>query len=131
MAHAYLSRPEVSFRLESEPEDLSIEGNCSAVDAKTDARTERWIRKQLGNGNEWAWCSVKVTATLGEFEGTAYLGACSYKSEADFVKGGYYDDMCDEALDELDAALSEALDSYDDETLIGELTRRGLKVTIS
>lgn len=128
MGHVYLSRPEVTFTVEAAPEQLAIKGNCSAIDAKTDAKTERWIRKQLNGGNEWAWCVVKVTATLGEFEGTAYLGACSYASREDFTQqgDGYYGDMCDEALTELDEAMSAALDSYTDEVLIGELKRRGV-----
>lgn len=59
----------------------------------------------------WGWCYVKVTASWGytdQFDtesfitGEAYLGECSYKDEQDFRQpGGYFDQMVDEAIDEL------------------------------
>jgi len=51
--------------------------------------------------NDWAWCQVTVRAELEGFEGFAFLGGCSYKSEADFTEGGYYTDLCDEAFEDL------------------------------
>jgi biotin carboxylase len=49
--------------------------------------------------NVWHWCDVEVRATWGELSASEYLGACSYKSEANFVKtSGYYDDMVEAVL---------------------------------
>ena len=59
--------------------------------------------------NEWAWCCAKVTARYGSFEGTDYLGGCSYKSAADFMTpGGYYADMVAAALDDLKLSVKQA-----------------------
>lgn len=85
----------------TEPETEPVRGNASAIDPVTDKETEDWIFSELESGNEWAWCMVRVRATLGAFHANQYLGACSYKSEADFKTGGYFEDMVNEALDDL------------------------------
>lgn len=94
---------EVTYTLTCEPEIMEIEGNVLASDDdEADAEAEAFVRAELESGNEWAWCSVKVTASWNGFEGDAYLGGCSYKSEDDFkTPGGYYDDMKQEALYDL------------------------------
>lgn len=92
---------DVEFTLTCEPEDMDFVGNCSAVDPKTDKKNEDWIRQQLEDGNEWAWCCVKMTAKYKSFEGVDYLGGCSYKSEEDFKKDGYYKDMKQQAYSDL------------------------------
>lgn len=109
-----LTEADVTFTIECEHEEEPIEGNASAIDPETDAETCKWIRDQLDRGNEWAWCSVKVTAklktasTLVELEGADYLGCCSYKSEEDFRQpGGYFDDMKHEALADLQRQIDE------------------------
>ena len=53
--------------------------------------------------NEWAWCTVAVKASFKDGAITAedYLGCCSYEDEADFKAGGYYEDMRQQALKEL------------------------------
>jgi hypothetical protein len=89
----------VCYILEIEPEHIPYKGNCSAVDPETDRKAEEWIRRQLARGNLWAWCCVKVTASLGDQEGVDYLGGCSYKNVDQFIQpGGYWDDMKREAL---------------------------------
>src|SRR5438876_910237 len=93
-----LTEREVEFLLECQPEEASIEGNCSAIDDETDAETEQWIRAGLDRGNEWAWCYVMVRARWNGFEGWDSLGCCSYLSERDFRDGGYYEDMRRAAL---------------------------------
>ncbi len=104
-----LTEADVEFTLECLPEDQTIKGNCSAIDDETDAATEDWIESQLESGNEWAWCCAKVTAKWNGFEGTDYLGGCSYKSEADFRSpGGYFDDMKTQSLEDLNKQVSEA-----------------------
>lgn len=84
---------QVDFTIEAMPEDIPFEGNCSAIDDETDKANEDMIREQLDNGNEWASCTVKVTASYKGLQAEDYLGGCSYKSEADFKKDGYYQDM--------------------------------------
>ncbi len=96
----------VDFTIECLPEDMQIEGNASAIDEDTDNEIAQHIHDELNNGNEWAWCTVKVTATYKGHEGTDYLGGCSYKSENDFKEvGGYYEDMKIAAFNDLIASL--------------------------
>lgn len=84
-------------------EDSSIKGNASAINPETDAKNEAHIIEQLNSGNEWAWCMVKVYAEIDGFKGPAnyYLGHCSYKSRKDFMEDAYYDDMRNQALEDL------------------------------
>lgn len=97
------------IRISHEPEPTVIRGNAMASgDPKVDKETEDWIESQLKAGNEWAWCSVCVRVSWKSFEGTDYLGCCSYESQEDFIKpGGYYTDMVDRALEELNAGITE------------------------
>lgn len=93
---------DVEFNVFSLAEDIPVEGNASAIDPKTDKKIANEIYKQLENGNEWAWCTVKVECNYRGFTGTAYLGACSYKNHKDFIaNSGYYEDMKDKAYQEL------------------------------
>jgi hypothetical protein len=109
-----LTEAEVEFRLECLPEDASIKGNCSAISPEEDSKAEKWIEDQLESGNEWAWCTIRVSAHWNEFEGDDYLGCCSYRSEADFKQpGGYYDDMKAEALAELNRKVSDAAEQLE------------------
>jgi hypothetical protein len=107
-----LTAADVVFSLECQPEDILIEGNAMASgDDEVDRQAEQWVKDQLNRGNEWAWCYVRVVATWaapnGEtFTGAAGLGACSYESEKDFREGGYYPDLCDEALADLNACVA-------------------------
>lgn len=103
-----LTIEDVEITLECWPEQEPIEGNCSAIDDETDRATEEWIHAQLDSGNDWAWCTAKVTVRWEGFEGTDYLGCCSYPSEKDFRQGGYYDDMVQAALDNLNDEVQRA-----------------------
>lgn len=102
-----LKLSDVEITVTCEPEELEIRGNAIASgDAELDRTVEDEIIAKL-NGNPWVWCCVKVTARFNGFEGTAYLGGCSYESEADFVnKSGYYEDLADEALQDLNREIS-------------------------
>jgi hypothetical protein len=97
----------VDFVLICQPEDISIEGNASAIDPDTDAEVEGWIRDQLEQGNEWAWCCVVVKALWESFEGWDCLGCCSYESEQAFREDGYFEDMKAEALSHLNHVVAE------------------------
>lgn len=82
------------------PEDMLISGEPDY--AELDAREVERVRREVDAGNIWAWASVTVVASIGGFEGTDYLGCCSYESAEDFTaNGGYWDDMKAESRDNL------------------------------
>ncbi|HEY9659595.1 MAG TPA: hypothetical protein V6C65_14140 [Allocoleopsis sp.] len=74
-------------------------------DFKHDPSVARSIRRKMKT-NMLAWCSIGVTVfRVGETVDwhaphTQHLGCCSYKSFQDFVEGGYYTQMRDEAIEE-------------------------------
>jgi hypothetical protein len=106
-----LTRKEVTVRLKAEPEFISVEGNASATGDEAFAReVERNILQRLQRGDIWAWAAVTVTVSWGPFSAWDNLGCCSYADEEDFRQaGGYFDDMVDEALEELNRI---ALDAF-------------------
>lgn len=107
---AYLTE-HAEITLEVQPEDTEVRGNASAWGDGTDEAYADEIIARLSRGDEWAWCCVLVTATLGDFEGSDVLGGCSYESERDFrVPGGYFDDMKREAISALADQILEAAD---------------------
>ena len=92
----------IRYQIEIEQDDIPVRGNAIASgDNATDKAVEDEIIKRLDNGDTWAWCSVCVVAEAGGVEGRAYLGACSYKDEEDFRAGGYYEQMQEEAKNDL------------------------------
>ena len=106
--------PEVTYTLEIENEHIQVEGNASATDDdELDREIANEIIERLERGDLWAWCCVKVTAALVvddlTFEGVDYLGGCSYADEDDFKRGGYWESMKDQALDDLRVALRSAV----------------------
>lgn len=99
-----LDLADVEFELTCEPEHASVRGNfmCSGDDEQ-DKADEDAVIEALENGNQWAWCCVCVTATVGVFTGRAYLGCVSDESEESFRKGcaDYVESLQQEALDDL------------------------------
>lgn len=87
------------YQIEVELDDLPVRGNLSdSGDAKLNKRLENQVLKRLDSGDVWVWCEVRVIARWNGFESESeWLGGCCYKDEADFKKGGYYDDMKSEA----------------------------------
>lgn len=98
---------DIEITVACEPEHIPIEGNASAIDPKTDAKVAKWIKDQLARGNDWAWCTARVRVSYrGVLSTETTLGACSYKSEKSFRDdNGYYGDMVDECLAELNKRL--------------------------
>jgi hypothetical protein len=97
------NRDDVEYIIECLEEHATVRGNAMASgnDAE-DKEVEDSIIEDLENGNEWAWCTVKVTAKYKDIEGTDYLGGNSYKSEEDFItNSGYYEDMKEQAYTDL------------------------------
>lgn len=106
----------VEYDLSAIAEVTDFVGNCMASgDDAFDKECEDSIRADLEAGNIWAWASIKVSARIGCIEGTNYLGMCSYKSEDDFRKDGYYLDMKGEALSDLRTELEGVLESAEKE----------------
>ena len=110
-----IRKDEVTFSLHVEQEDMAVRGNALASgDDVEDKKVEDEILRRLDKGDVWAWAWVKVTASLELPDGTIVeeydsLGGCSYADEKDFKQGGYYDDMCDEALARIQSYLEAAI----------------------
>lgn len=108
-----LTSEEVTFTLKAEPEDIPVRGNliCSG-DSEFDKKCEDEVIARLESGDVWAWCYVSVTATWGEFQGSAALGGNSYESEADFLESNsdYYEDLKVNALEDLNYQVSRAFE---------------------
>lgn len=103
---------QVEFSIECLPEDTQVQGNAMfSGDNEADREAEENIIQKLDNGNEWAWCTVRVVARHKGIEGDDYLGCCSYDSEKDFIENsGYYQDMKSIAYEELISRLKEMAD---------------------
>lgn len=92
----------VTYKIIPHPEYMSVRGNLiDSGDPEQDKEDEDAVIADIESGNEWAWCCVEVKCEYMCFSASSYLGGCSYKSEGDFINGGYYDDMKHEAFAEL------------------------------
>lgn len=97
-----LTAADIDIELTSSPEETPILGNAIASgNEAADCEVEEGIRHALEEGNEWAWCSVRVKGTYkGILEAEDHLGCCSYGNEEEFrTPGGYYDDMVQTVVD--------------------------------
>lgn len=94
---------------------IGVEGNAIASgDDEYDAKVEKRILSRLNRGDLWAWCDVECRATFNGFSESDYLGGCSYKDAADFLTpGGYWQDMKDEAREQLLRVLESACATLD------------------
>lgn len=100
MARAF-NPNDILFTITCEPEDISPR---TQID---DEGMVSHIEREMEH-NKWAWCQIMVTASWGGFEGTQYLGACSYKDKADFKKDGYFLQMKNEATSTLKRSIRDA-----------------------
>jgi len=84
--------PLIEFHHWIEPEHIPVRGYVMASgDDAVDRAQEEWVFDQLESGNDAAWCSAVVTATLDTdwgqtFKGRDNLGACSWESERQLWK---------------------------------------------
>ena len=114
-----LEQNDVTITVTNEPEYIKPEGQFYYGDSLEEKQAVQTaidkIYADLEAGNDWAWCSVKVTVNWGVmFEASDYLGSCSYASEDDFIKNsGYYDDMVYACLRQIEAEINEYLGGYD------------------
>lgn len=105
-----LTAEDITVTLTAEPEDIPVRGNAMASgDDRHDKRVEDQIIADLESGNEWAWCCAKVTGTYMGLRATAYLGACSYKNAEDFRRDGYYTDLVNDCLRDLQQQLNDLI----------------------
>jgi hypothetical protein len=97
-----MDKPKVTYEISVDTDDTPIHGNAQASgDDEDDTCAENDILSRLRHGDIWAWASVTVLATCGEFSGSNSLGCCSYKDQDEFEKDQYYKDMKAEALEDL------------------------------
>ncbi len=102
-----ISPDAVEYALDIEECDIPVQGNVMASgDSQADEEAEAAVLSQLRGGNPWAWCAAVVLAKYRTEDGTLYvgrdyLGGCSYESEEAFRQDGYFEDMKDQALDDL------------------------------
>ena len=95
-----------NVRLIVEQDDTPVRGNAIASgDDEEDRKYEDLILARLATGDVWAWAQVEVQVTLPDGRtGSARLGGCSYKDEADFKEpGGYYRDLIDGAIEDAES----------------------------
>lgn len=103
-----ISVADVEWELICEPEQIDV------ADHFEDEQDIEWVQEQLANGNEWAWCHIRL---VGHFRGLQCwdsLGANSYSSEAAFRADGYFADMQLEVLRQLQEAASNIADFFSD-----------------
>lgn len=96
---------EATITIEVEPEQEEISGYYASGEDELDRQLEAELIERSNSGDTWAWCCVRVHASIGGVEASSsWLGACSYEDEKNFREsGGYFDDMKQEALAALEA----------------------------
>lgn len=101
----------ITYTVHIEPEEMEVRGNVQASgNAAEDKAAEDEVLERLRNGEEWAWCCVQVVAEdgVGNIGKSSWLGGCNYEDEDAFrTPGGYFDDLCQEALADLNAGRME------------------------
>lgn len=105
-----LREDEVEFEIELLEEDVPVRGHFASDEPEEDRKTEDEILRRLDAGDQWAWCCVKVVARWNGFETFDTLGCCSYESEQDFKRDGYWEDMKAEVFRELNEEVKAAFD---------------------
>lgn len=106
-----LTKRDCNISISIYADDTPIRGNAIVSgDDKMDKEVEDELISRLNDEDIWAWCVVTVTAEYNGYTGKDHLGACSYKNEEDFkTPGGYYDDMVENAIDELNDNIAKAV----------------------
>lgn len=101
----------VEFDMDICVDTTPIRGNAvSSNDAVCDRECEDAIIAELNDGNDWAWGSVRMIASIGRTSRADFLGCVSYASEDAFKDTEYYLDMKGNALSDLRTELEDCLD---------------------
>jgi hypothetical protein len=110
-----LTKKDVIIEVEALEEYTAIRGNvCASGNDAQDKETEDSIIASVNSGNDWAWCTIKITVKWNAFDCSTYLGCCSYDSEEDFIKDDYYTDMVNEAIEGLNDILQRSFERLSD-----------------
>ena len=101
-----VGRNDVTVRLDAIPDDIPVQGNaCDTGDTQFDHQVVHEILMRLHQDDVWAWATVAVSVSWNGQEATEYLGCCSYDDEEAFQQCGYFADMIDAALNQLNQDL--------------------------
>lgn len=104
--HTETTEDGITIELAISEEDIPVRGSFASGDDAADKALEDDIIRRADAGDVWAWCCVRVRASLDGFQGEDYLGGCSYRDANDFVgQDYYYPDMVDRAIADLRATL--------------------------
>lgn len=117
-----LTKDEVTVALAIEPEEVSHRGlewevenafpgdpSGPPEDLAKDVEMRADICRRVRRGDDWAFGCAVVTVEWQGFRASNTLGHCSYADEEDFRRDGYYADMVDETLEELNGEVAAAL----------------------
>lgn len=105
-----LTLNDIDIKIYARVEHNGVRGNAIVSgDDEYDKQVEDEIIRRLDNGDVWAWADVEVQGTYMGLVASDYLGCCSYESESDFKNDGYYQDMCNNVLEELNNRLAETI----------------------
>ncbi len=99
-----LTREEVTFTLSIEEEDHPMD--FESDDPEKDEENKQELRERLDRGDIWAWCTVTVEARWKDIAGGTNLGGCSYEDEEDFRKDQYFEQLQEDALENLNNAIT-------------------------
>lgn len=107
-----LTLADVQVRIVAEPEDTTpLDSYCvPGIISKDDPDAHRFVEKvqeMIDEYGLWGWCCVRVEVRLGPLVGKEYLGGCSYEGENEFRNGGYYEQMVEAALSNLQYQVDE------------------------
>ena len=91
------------IRIINKPCDTPVRGNVSASGNDREYReVENNILRRLKDGDEWAWCDVKVEIQKHGYVGeSSWIGGVNCEDKEDFKNSGYYEDLVEEALENL------------------------------
>jgi hypothetical protein len=89
---------EITYKIEVEQDDTRIRGNlCCTDDDEQDTKEENEVFRRLDNGDIYAWCLIKVTATFGRFSHSDYLVGNSLKDGSEVEEQVEFHGMKQEA----------------------------------
>lgn len=100
------------IRFNPEPEFESPENCFDSGDVTVDKKMVAEIVRRALNGDPYAWFCAHVRVTYCDtLTADTYLGCCSYDSMRDFIdNSGYYNDMVDECIADINAQLSKLIE---------------------
>lgn len=118
-----LDTDNVVYNVSVEQSEISVEDNAmDSGDPSFDAEIVESIKKELARGNEYAWCDIVVTASLGMFKGVSSLGAVAAGCEEEFESVVEDHGMRDEALKDLLRAMKQGGGTTTEEKSVVEIT---------